>query len=773
MKFIKIGLYIIGGFILLGVAAAGVFVATFDANDYKPEISEQVKQHTGRDFSLGDIKPAVFPWIGLELHQLSLNNAKGFKAEHMLKIETLDVRVAIMPLLTGKVQIDTLRLHGLQLALAKDKQGKTNWDDILQKQKASQQATDDKTAPVADLEEKLAEDKTSPLAALLVNGVEIKNASILWNDASTKQKVTLQNFNLQTGAIRLGQTLPIELSTTIGLSEPRATFDIKLLSQVDFDPQTQALKLDALALSVDGALKELGIKHAQINLNSKLDANLKQQVFNLPEITLNINVSGDAIPGGKLATLIKSEANINLEKQTANIKQLNIETLGLNMQSQIAVTKLLSSPVAKGDFKLSTFDPKKLLKQLAIELPEMQGKQALKKSSVSFTFVGNEKTVNLSDLLVKLDQSKITGAASVTQFNKPTIKYQFSLDKINLDHYLPPPVAATKGEEDKSAKKANVTGPVIADTPIELPVKMLRDLNVSGSFKAQSIQVAEQTVSNLMVETNARGGLIKVPVVKAKLLDGGVSASIQLDVRKNTPRYQMSLNGKGLEADSVATPVLRDISGEKDVRLTGASDLVLAINSKGQSVKQLMTNSNGQFKFNMGKAELHDVDIEFYARKAVTEYMDEKKVPVKDRWRGEYKPKQTTALRVVRATATIKNGLFENNDLLLESPRFKVTGKGKINLPKESINYQTVIDINPHSVKTTADKVLDVPLPVKVKGSFSNPVIDIQRTVWLKSIGKVLKSETKKAVKKKATKKLDKKLDELKDKYKDKFKLFR
>ena len=117
MKFLKIGLWVLGGVIGLVAVAAGIFVATFDANEYKPLIAEQVKQQTGRDIELADIKPSVFPWLGIELQGVSLSNAASFKAEKMLKIERLDVKVELLPLLSQTVRVDTLRLHGLELFL--------------------------------------------------------------------------------------------------------------------------------------------------------------------------------------------------------------------------------------------------------------------------------------------------------------------------------------------------------------------------------------------------------------------------------------------------------------------------------------------------------------------------------------------------------------------------------------------------------------------------------------------------------------------------------
>jgi len=111
--------------------------------------------------------------------------------------------------------------------------------------------------------------------------------------------------------------------------------------------------------------------------------------------------------------------------------------------------------------------------------------------------------------------------------------------------------------------------------------------------------------------------------------------------------------------------------------------------------------------------------------------------------------------------------------LLLVSSKFDITGAGSIDLPNELINYRVIVDVKPDSLEKTKDKLLDIPLPVTVKGSFLSPDIGIDEKVWTKSLGKVVKDETKKEVKKKVKKekkKLEKKIEEkLNDKLKGLF----
>ena len=85
-------------FLALLLLVALAFVATFDANNYKPQIIEQVEAATGRTFSIdGDIDISIFPWIGLKIEGVSLGNDKGFKAKSFASIKQLDIKVNVLP----------------------------------------------------------------------------------------------------------------------------------------------------------------------------------------------------------------------------------------------------------------------------------------------------------------------------------------------------------------------------------------------------------------------------------------------------------------------------------------------------------------------------------------------------------------------------------------------------------------------------------------------------------------------------------------------------
>jgi hypothetical protein len=113
-------------------------------------------------------------------------------------------------------------------------------------------------------------------------------------------------------------------------------------------------------------------------------------------------------------------------------------------------------------------------------------------------------------------------------------------------------------------------------------------------------------------------------------------------------------------------------------------------------------------------------------------------------------------------------------------------------LPEQQLNYSTVVDLEPLERKTTAEKLLDIPVTVNVTGAFAQPMISVDQSAWAKQAGDALTAEAraeakarveqlkaeqkakaealKKEQEEKAKQKVDEKKEELRDELKDKLK---
>ncbi len=77
-RILKLLVYTILVSLLFIAGVAGIFVATFDANLYKQELSDLVREQTGRDLQFfGDVGLTIYPALGMKIGAMSFPMRPG------------------------------------------------------------------------------------------------------------------------------------------------------------------------------------------------------------------------------------------------------------------------------------------------------------------------------------------------------------------------------------------------------------------------------------------------------------------------------------------------------------------------------------------------------------------------------------------------------------------------------------------------------------------------------------------------------------------------
>ena len=128
MKVKKTVLALAGVLALLIVA--GLVVPSFiDWNRYKSEIAAQVSAATGRELVIdGTLDVSFLPQPTLIAEDLRLSNMPGAAVADMVILGGLRVRLALWPLLAGKVEIASLTLIRPMVELELLSDDRPNWE---------------------------------------------------------------------------------------------------------------------------------------------------------------------------------------------------------------------------------------------------------------------------------------------------------------------------------------------------------------------------------------------------------------------------------------------------------------------------------------------------------------------------------------------------------------------------------------------------------------------------------------------------------------------
>jgi uncharacterized protein involved in outer membrane biogenesis len=126
-KWIKWALGIFVVLIIALVITVYAVLSSYDFNSLKPKIARAVKDATGRELSLaGDIDLDIGLFPSLVFDDVRFQNAPWGSRPNMAKISRFEVQVALLPLITGKIEVNRLILIEPDILIETDKAGKSN-----------------------------------------------------------------------------------------------------------------------------------------------------------------------------------------------------------------------------------------------------------------------------------------------------------------------------------------------------------------------------------------------------------------------------------------------------------------------------------------------------------------------------------------------------------------------------------------------------------------------------------------------------------------------
>ena len=122
-------LIVVGGLVVVLVAAAVLIPTLIDLNDYKAEIAAEVEAATGRKLAIdGTISARLLPSPGASVSGIRLANIAGGTKPDMASLKSIEVDVALAPLLSGQIQITNVTLVEPVVAIETLADGRSNLD---------------------------------------------------------------------------------------------------------------------------------------------------------------------------------------------------------------------------------------------------------------------------------------------------------------------------------------------------------------------------------------------------------------------------------------------------------------------------------------------------------------------------------------------------------------------------------------------------------------------------------------------------------------------
>jgi AsmA protein len=652
----------LGALLVLMVVALGSYLAFFfEPNDYRERLAGLVFERTGRQLELsGELELSVFPWLGFRIGRAELGNAPGFSQRPFITLASAQARVKLMPLLKNEIAVDRVVLKGLQLSLERRADGRSNWDDLG----AGRAEGDDQHGGGGG-------GAGGGAAALGIGGVVIEDAVVVWDDARAGVSHTFNDIDIDIGAIAPGQPFDFEAAASFAATRPALEGRFSIGGRATLDVSAQRHEVSGLLASLK----------AQGN-----------------------------VPGGALDATLAGDVGVDLGRGTVSLEALSLKAYGVALSGALEGSGVPAAPVFKGTLTLEEFSPRVLMNRLGMPEPGTANADRLGHAAARMNVDASAKRIAFEDVNLTLDESTLSGRFEIADLARQALRFDLSLDALDVDSYLPaPPPQARSGTGAGAGAVSSGEGADAAASPPP-SVDGLRGLDLAGRLRVGTLRIARLQVGAIDVGVKAAGGRLEL-TPKAALYEGKLDSRLSLDARPRTPRVAAS----GSLSDVQIGLLLRDLTGQPE-KLTGRARVGFDLSGAGLAAARLKPSLVGTVKLEALDGAIKGINVARYLREAQAK-LSGKPVP------EENEPNQTD-FSDLNATLKLGDGIVSNDDLALRSPLLRVGGDGTADLVRERIDYRlraSLVGTLTGQDGKPLDKVKAVTVPIKVTGSFTDP----------------------------------------------------
>lgn len=681
LRTVWIGLAVVVALVALALV---VFVATFDANRYKPTIVSLVEQYTGRRLDIeGELSLSILPDIALSMGKATLSGPKG--EGRFASIDSAKIGVALWPLLSREVQVKRVALDALHIDAVRHKDGSTNFDDLLARLKSQQPQAGARPGAAPSP----ADAASAAATTVTVAEISLRDAALVWQDEGSGDEWKLQKLDLT--ADRIGSGEPGKLQASGRLTGKKAGIDAQLnaasgyradfatghitLSDAKLDATTEdgiTAHLEAPALTIAGGSVEGKPIALQLQMQrdaTKLDASLSTQVsapanqpIALRDIRANLTASGGSLPADGVKASIGGDGTIDRQRKTAS----------LNLQGRIE-----DSPM-----------------QARLTAP------SLSPLSLQFDVQAD-----------RLDVDRLRGAAA--------------------------PAQAKKGNGSAPAAPAGAAPKPAAATGAPIPVPPIADVDTTGSLRIGTLRAAGVELRDLATTLRSGNGRIEVTRLVAALYGGTLAGNASLATSGRTA-VKMQMNGIDVGR------ALREFT-QREI-LDGSGSVSIDVTGTGKTVPALERSLAGNARIALRDGAILGIDLSKVLQKVESTIAAVRGGSAGKALESRAGGGEKTAFSSLDASFAIRDGVAHNDDLDLRSPLLRVGGNGSLDIPDQTIDYLlkvSLVGTLAGQGGAARSALRGLTIPVRVSGpmaslSYRVEVEDLARDALKKEVTKQL-----------------------------------
>lgn len=539
--------------VLIAVLVIGVVPFLVPEDVVRNRVASVVKQQTGRDLAVrGGTSFSVFPNVGVELEDVSVSNPPGMAKGEMLRMDSLNLNLKLLPLLTRRVEVDRFVLVRPVFNLLVDSQGRKNWD--LNKTAALEGPRGTDVALHASTVKSSAAlaqagGSGSSVQDISLGTVKITDGTLNYSDERAGTRRRVQAINVTFVQPQLSE--PLDAEGDLVWNGEKLSFDgrVKQVSALLRDEATEAKV-------------SLSSRHGQGSFDGKVSlapSFSAEGAVNAETKSLRALAGwlGDPLPPGGGLGPLSIVGNLGVQGETITFSKAKLGIDGMTGEGRVIVRLKGVRPHITASLALDKLDLNPYLEGTSAVAPSAVPAAPAQPGTQDEPAAAPEQGQSLTDFIEKLNK----GGSAPAQ---PQVR------------------AWSQHAMDFTELRA-------ADADVEIT--------------ANAIHFRKVRTGRSDITAAVKSGVLTADLTRFELYSGTGSGRVTLNGARATPGITALFNLSNISA----LPLLRDFADFNWV--SGRANMALSVSGNGRSQSEIMHSLQGQGSFAFGDGAIEGFNI--------------------------------------------------------------------------------------------------------------------------------------------------------------------
>lgn len=221
--------------LVIAVIGAGVFLATFDADQYRPQILGLIEKAIQKPVRLEKITLGWKSGMALELQGFAILKSNQSQ-EKLVEVQSAKAVLKLVPLLSKRIQVAAIHLVHPVIRLVKNPDGTfEGWEPEPAPSGETQEKADSGPEPAA-------------LLSLLVNEIRVQDGELFFKDRSGKEsmELDLRKIDVMVSDVELNRPINFQVNAAV-LSKEQ---NLEVKGKLTLAPQTRSGTVSGLRVEL-------------------------------------------------------------------------------------------------------------------------------------------------------------------------------------------------------------------------------------------------------------------------------------------------------------------------------------------------------------------------------------------------------------------------------------------------------------------------------------------------------------------------------------------